>query len=300
MTMDQIMTFLGVYHAGSYQKAAEQLYLPQSTVSNRIKQLERELNKLLFIRSKTGIQLTEEGHAFLPYAQRAVTSLEEGRLAVDQLNREQSGKLTLSCNNSLAGSLLPHVLAKFRADYPDISLHVLGCPTRDQIKKINYNEIRLGISRYAVNIPTLTFTNIFQEDVRLIVSRNHPLAKRQAVTIEQITAENLISLELDTLYRNTLELTLGHLNFAHEIKYESNNLPLIKNWIKDGYGVFLSGELLFREELLRQEVAAVPIEQNPFPADKVFLVYKKGNLNNLEQLFMQHITQTMQTVLGTI
>jgi DNA-binding transcriptional LysR family regulator len=299
MTIDQIMTFLGVYHAGSYQKAAEQLYLPQSTVSNRIKQLERELDKMLFIRSKSGIQLTEEGHTFLPYAQRAVTSLEEGRQAVGQLDREQSGKLTLGCNNSLASSLLPHVLAKFRADYPDISIHVLGRPSRDQIRKINYNELRLGISRYAVNIPTLTFSNIYQEEVRLIVSKNHPLAGREAVTIQQITEETLIALEQDTLYRNTLELTLSHLNFIHEIKYESNNLPLLKHWIKEGTGVFLSGELLFREELLRQEVVSIPIKNNPFPIDKIFLVYKQENLNSLDQLFIQHVTRTMLSYPGS-
>ncbi|MEK3724742.1 LysR family transcriptional regulator [Paenibacillus sp. FSL H8-0034] len=296
MIMDQIITFLGVYHAGSYQKAAEQLYLPQSTVSTRIKQLERDLNKTLFIRSRTGIQLTEEGHTFLPYAQRAATSLEEGRLAVEQLNRQQSGKLTLGCNNSFACSLIPHLLAKFNADYPDVSIHVLGCPTREQIRKINYNELRLGISRYAVNIPSLTFVNIFQEEIRLIVSRNHPLAKRKVVTIEQITAEPFISYELDTLYRKNLEMTLGHLNVTHEIKYESNNLPLLKYWIKDGCGVFLSGELLFRQELLQQEVVAIPIEVNPFPTDKVFLVYKKDNLNSLDTLFMQHTTHTMQSM----
>ncbi|NHN34077.1 LysR family transcriptional regulator [Paenibacillus agricola] len=296
MNIDQIITFLGVYHAGSYQKAAEQMYLPQSTISNRIKMMELDLNKLLFIRNKTGIQLTEEGHTFLPYAQRVITTLEEGRQAVEQLHRVQSGKLTVGCNNSFTSALLPYVLANFKTDYPDVSIQVMGCSTREQIRKINYNELRLGVSRYALNIPSLTFINIFQEDVKLIVSKNHPLARRKLVTIEQITAEPFISYELDTLYRKTLEVTFGHLNVAHEIKYESNNLPLLKHWIKEGCGVFLSGGLLFREELLHKQVVSIPIESNPFPFDNVFLVYKKGNLNSLDQLFMQHITNTLQHI----
>jgi DNA-binding transcriptional LysR family regulator len=293
--MDQILTFLGVYHTGSFQKAADQLYLPQSTVSNRIKQLERELNKMLFIRSKAGIQLTDEGQTFLPYAQDAVNSIEEGRLAVNQLKRGLSGILTIGCNHSLASSFLPRILKEFGAHFPEVSIRVLGNTTRDQIRKMNNNELRLCISRYSLNVPMLTFDNIFQEDVQLIVSRHHPLAKQQFVTMEQIVEESFISYESDTLYRKTLELTLGHLNLSHKIKNESNNLPLIKHWIKEGFGVFLSGALLFREDLLRGEVAALPIENNPFPQDKVFLMSKNENLNNLEQLFAQHITRMMKS-----
>jgi DNA-binding transcriptional LysR family regulator len=294
MTIDQILTFIGVYHAKSFQKAAEQLYLPQSTVSNRIKQLERELNKMLFIRSKSGIQLTDEGQIFLPYAQNAVNSIEEGRLEVNQLRRGLSGILTLGCNHSFASSFLPRVLTEFRAHFPEVSIRVLGITTRDQIRKMNNNELRLCISRYSLNVPTLTFDNIFQEDVRLIVSRHHPLAKQRIVTMEQIVAESFISYESDTLYRKTLELTLDHLNLSYEIKNESNNLSLIKHWIKEGCGVFLSGALLFREDLLREEVAILPIKNNPFPTDKMFLMSKYENLNSLEQLFVQHITQMMK------
>jgi DNA-binding transcriptional LysR family regulator len=295
MTMDQILTFLGVYHTGSFQKAADQLYLPQSTVSNRIKQLERELNKLLFIRSKAGIQLTDEGQTFLPYAQNAINSIEEGRIAVNHLNRGPSGILTIGCNHSFASSFLPRILTEFRGHFPEVSIRVLGNTTRDQIRKMKNNELRLCISRYSLNVPTLTFDNIFQEDLRLIVSLHHPLAKQRFVTMEQIVAEPFISNESDTLHRKTLELTLSHLNLSHEIKNESNNLPLIKHWIKEGCGVFLSGAHLFREDLLRGEVAAVPIVNNPFPPDKVFLMYKNENLNSLELRFVQHITRMMQS-----
>jgi DNA-binding transcriptional LysR family regulator len=268
--------------------------LPQSTVSNRIKQLEHELNKLLFIRSKTGIQLTDEGQTFLPFAQNAVNSIEEGRIAVNQLKRGLSGILTIGCNHSLASSFLTRILKEFGNHFPEVSIRVLGNTTRDQIRKMNNNELRLCISRYSLNVPTLTFDNIFQEDVQLIVSQHHPLAKQQFVTMEQIVAEPFISYESDTLYRKTLELTLGHLNLSHQIKNESNNLPLIKHWIKEGCGVVLSGALLFHEELLRGEVAALPIENNPFPLDKVFIVSKNENLNSLEQLLVQLITRMMQ------
>jgi DNA-binding transcriptional LysR family regulator len=292
--MDQILTFLGVYHAGSYQKAAEQLYLPQSTISNRIKQLERELNKLLFIRSKTGIQLTDEGQIFLPYAQNAINSIEEGRLEVNQLKRGLSGTLTIACNNSFASSFLPRILKEFRAQFPEVSIRVLGNTTREQILKMNNNELRLCISQYSLNVPTLTFDNIFQQDLRLIVSQHHPLAKLRFVTMEQIVAEPFITYESDTLYRRTLELTLGHLNLSYEIKNESNNLQLIQHWVREGCGVFLSGALLFREDLLRGVVAALPIENNPFPRFNVFLMTKNENLNRLEKLFVQHITRMMQ------
>ncbi|MFC5650362.1 LysR family transcriptional regulator [Paenibacillus solisilvae] len=294
MTFEQITTFLAIYHLGSYKKAAEQLYLPQPTVSNRIKQLEQDLNKLLFVRSKTGIQLTEEGFAFLPFARRAVNSIEEGRRAIDQLGLGLTGKLSIGCNNSFAGTLLPWILKEFKDHYPEVSVCILGYSSREQIRKITDNEFRLSISRYALNVPTFTFKNIYQEDVHLIVSRNHPLAAYRFITMEEVAETPLITYHSDTLYRRMMELTFGNLNLRHEIKYESNNLSLIKHWIMEGDGAFLSGALIFRDELISREMAAIPIKCNPFPHENVFLMYKKGNLNSLDQLFIQHTTRLMQ------
>lgn len=72
MTIQQCKYLLKITEYGSFNEAAKQLFVAQSSLSFSIQTLERELNIKIFQRSSNGVQLTEEGKAFFPYAQQIV------------------------------------------------------------------------------------------------------------------------------------------------------------------------------------------------------------------------------------
>ena len=294
LNLDQISTFLAVYQLGSYMKAADYLYLPQPTVSNRIKQLETELGQPLFIRDKRGVTLTEEGRTFLPYAQKMVSSYEEGKEAVSRLKQGLQGKLTIGCNNSFAGSALPSVMESFIDRYPDVDIQILSYSSKDQIRRMKEREFQVGITRYTVNDPHLTFRQVHSEDVKLIVSPLHPFAKSSEIPIGDILNQKLILYQPDTLYRKMIDVSLSRYNLQYDLKYETNNMHLIKNMVIRNFGVFFSGPLFVQDELLRGDVAAIDIVDNPFPESNVFLMYRSEDLNSLDHLFMAHFQTHME------
>ncbi|TDF94861.1 LysR family transcriptional regulator [Paenibacillus piri] len=294
MTFDQILTFVTIYRSGSISKAAEKLFLPQPTVSHRIKQLERELGKPLLIRANGTVRLSEEGSAFLPFALNALTSLDQGREAVEHLKQGLTGKLSFGCNNSFAGTVLPPILESFVELYPNIALQVHCYSTQEQIKMIKSKHFQIGITRYTANEPGITFRLLYASPLYAVVSKEHPYAGRTSLSLRDVLKERLILYEADSMYRKKLDLTFNDLNMLYDPHYETNNLQLIKYWIKSTMGIFLSCPLYMQTEVASGEMAAIPIEQNPFPLNQIFLMYREEELNSLDYLFMRHFEKAME------
>ena len=293
MTFDQILTFVTIYRTGSISKAAEKLYLPQPTVSHRIKQLERELGKPLLIRVNGTVRLSQEGHAFLPFALSALTALDQGREAVEQLEHGLTGTLSLGCNNSFAGTMLPSILESFMAMHPGIALKVHCYSTEEQIKMLKSKHIQIGITRYTANDPSITFKLLYAHPAYAVISREHPYAERDELSLEEVLKERLILYEAESLHRKKIDMTFKDLNMLYDPHYETNNLQLIKFWIKSTMGIFLSCPLYMQPEIDSGEMVAIPIEHNPFPTNQIFLMYRDENLNSLDRLFMRHLEQYM-------
>ncbi len=292
MNIEQILTFLQVYHLGSFQEAANQMYLPQPTISHRITQLEKNLGKTLLIRGKGKIRLTEEGKAFLPYAREIIGALDEGREAVNRV-RTGSGKIAIGCINSFISTVLYNVLDTFTLNYPEVSLKIDTYASTKLVQLIKHRDIQLAITRYASNDSSLIYKTVYSEPMTLIVSSKHKLAKHNKVTLDNLLNEPLITYQKHTQYRTMLDNSINQYHKAYKPKYETNNLALIKHFIKENAGVHVSGKLYMKEELEKKELVSLEIEANPFPQSKVYIAYLEGD-HSLEHLFIDHFINYMK------
>ncbi|MEK3725340.1 LysR family transcriptional regulator [Paenibacillus sp. FSL H8-0034] len=298
MNLEQITTFLQVYQIGSFQETANQMYLPQPTISHRITQLEKELGKSLLIRGKGRVRLTEEGKAFLPYARHILGSLQEGRNAVASVEQGSAGKLTIGCNNSFASCVMPEVLDTFMVEYPKVALKVQCYASPTLVRFLKQREIQLAITRYTSNDRGIVYRSVYSEPTDLIVSPAHPFAKRKKVDIEEILKETFITYQKDTQYRDLLDTTLNQIQLNYITKIETNNLGLIKHFIKQNAGVHLSGSLYMRNELAKKELVQVKIERNPFSPSQVFIAHQKDETHSLDQLFTRHFESQINSHLN--
>jgi DNA-binding transcriptional LysR family regulator len=288
MNLEQITTFLTVYQHGSYKKAAEMLYLPQPTVSHRINQLEKELGKSLLMRGKGKVKLTEEGKAFLPYARQILGALNEGQEAVARVGEGATGKLSIGCNNSFAAYVLPDVMDSFIEDYPHVSFKVYTFASSELVRLMKNQHFQLGITTYTSNDSGLIYRPVLSEQTMLFVSPEHRLAKQKCVSLEEILKEPLLTYPKDTQYRKMIDVTLNQFNFRYQTKLETNNLQLIKHFIKRNAGVFLCGCSVMQTEMINKELVSLEIENNPFPLRQVFVAYRENELHSLDYLFIKH------------
>src|ERR671932_2476028 len=103
----QIECFLAVVRLGNLSRAAEEMYLTQPTLTARLKGLEEDLGDQLFVRTSRGMRLTEAGKEFVPYAERCLASLEEGKQRLKELRDAEGGRLALGTSPGVSTYALP-------------------------------------------------------------------------------------------------------------------------------------------------------------------------------------------------
>src|SRR5277367_3335477 len=121
MEVRQIQTFCVLAEELNFTRTAERVHTVQSNVTSQIKSLESELGSPLFDRMAKRVVLTEAGHRFRPYAERALAAMDQGFRAV-KFGTEPAGPLHIYSPESVLTYRLPEVLKLFRKRYPRVEL----------------------------------------------------------------------------------------------------------------------------------------------------------------------------------
>jgi DNA-binding transcriptional LysR family regulator len=291
MNEDNVRTFLTVYRLKSYIKAAEELFLPQPTVSYRIMKLENELGKQLLIRGKGEVRLTEEGRAFLPYAMNVVEAMDLGRGAMESLKEGMQGDLDIGIANTFCSYLLPDVIHSFIQKYPKTQITVRSHESLEVIEAVKNKNYQIGVTRFAIYDRQMTFRLIKSESLYAIVANGHPLVNEPSVSMEMLLKEPLILFPQGSQLRDTIDMCLNGSGYPYEIKYKTNNMELIKSLIINHNCISFFAPSYVLKELESKELIKLPITNNPFPARQSFIVYRKNELNSLDQIFIEHLLQ---------
>jgi DNA-binding transcriptional LysR family regulator len=187
MDIDRARTFLEIVHTGSFLKAAERLHVTQTTVSARIRTLEEELGRRLFIRNRNGARLTSAGAEFERFAQMFVQVWERARqqLAVPS---GKAGMITLAAELSLWNPLLVEWMAGIKAGEPQLAVRAhVGVP--DQLVE----ELRTGTLDVALLyspqlLPDFEVEPLIEERLVLVraIARSTPAGSHQGPPEEYV------------------------------------------------------------------------------------------------------------------
>lgn len=142
MEFRQLEAFATVAALKSFSLAADALYLSQSTVSTHIKNLEKELQKTLFIRTTKSLQLTPDGIIFLKYTKRIIETRDA---AIETLNAPVEQVIHLGASTIPSTYLLPRILSSFRQNHPSVVFHITQSDSSETLSKILDGSIELGV-----------------------------------------------------------------------------------------------------------------------------------------------------------
>ena len=118
MTLLQLLYFDTLARVLHYTRAAQELHISQPSLSYAINELEKELDVQLFVREKRHITLTPYGQRFLPYVQKALQSLDQGKTTLKEMKGEAEYVVRLGYFHSISSSLIPSMMESF---YQDLS-----------------------------------------------------------------------------------------------------------------------------------------------------------------------------------
>lgn len=148
MNLEQLIYFEAVCRQGAISKAANALFVSQSTVSTAIAHLEKELSLTLFKRSKNGVTLTEQGEAALGYIERALAELDGLRQYALGAQETMESTIRLAVAPSFSQCVLTGVLGRLLVSAPEIHLHIQEKLHRPIIEDVYEGRIDLGIVGY--------------------------------------------------------------------------------------------------------------------------------------------------------
>lgn len=203
MQLNQFRYLIAVDKFGSISRAAQELYISQSTISISLIRLEEELGAVLLNRSKRGVSLTAEGKTVLECAQAIEAALE--RLEKESLQSEQiSGHVQITGTSHFCMNVITDVILQLRQQHP--AIHVMAC--RDYIKDalnkvaqheydlafITFNapgaeEVRVDLRRHQ-----LEFHQIFSDKLSICTRADHPLQRQEQVCFEDVLAYERVTL----------------------------------------------------------------------------------------------------------
>jgi LysR family transcriptional regulator, hydrogen peroxide-inducible genes activator len=244
MTIQQLEYIIAVDKYRHFGQAAEACFVTQPTLSAQVSKLERELEVILFDRSKMPVIPTETGDMLIAQAKRVVMESKAIFEMVSKLKGDVGGALKLGIIPTLAPYLLPLFIKGFIEKYPNIRLRVQEMVTEDIIKRLKNDELDLGIVVTPIDESGIEEKPIFYEKFFAYLSKNHLLLKKERVTISDILGEDLWVLQQGHCFRDQVlslcdQSKFNRLNFH----YESGSLEGLKNLVNRYQGITLLPEL---------------------------------------------------------
>jgi len=258
MELKNLITFIHVAELGSFTKAAEQLGYSQSTVSFQIKQLEDELDCLLFERINHTITLTERGRDLISFAHQVRTLTEEFKENITE-QEEISGHIHIVTPDSVCEEMLYSHYIDFHKKHPAISIKFTTADTSVMFDMLDHNEadIIITLDNHSYNKDYI-IAKEEQLSMHFVASSNSKYAGKRKLKIKDIIHEPFVLTEYGQGYRRvfdkelakkSLEITpvleIGRTDIITSIVAESNMISFLPDFVSKP--LIESGRLCYLE-----------------------------------------------------
>ncbi len=274
MDIELARTFLEIVRGGSFMAASEQLHITQTTVTARVHNLEGLLGCRLFVRTRSGARLTENGEHFVPYANQLVQTWEASRrnLPLPEGRREL---VSIGCEVSLWNPLLTRWLARLAKDRPDLAVRV-EVGEQDKLQE----KLQLGLIFAALVHQPKYWTGVqveqlLEEKLILVRAASHP--------------EPYIFIDWGATFRQQHAAALPH--FARAGMQMSLG-PLALHYLLENGGSGYFRTRVVQRHLDSGELLRVP--ESPEFAYPVFLTYNSPCIQPVMQQVLQSVREVAQ------
>jgi LysR family transcriptional regulator, low CO2-responsive transcriptional regulator len=262
MNFKQLEVFLAVADSGSFSKGADATFITQSTVSQHISALEKELEIRLLDRTAKGALLTAAGETLLINARRVISEMRGIRMAISRLKGLEDVSLTAGASNIPGNYMIPEVLPVLQQRFPGLALTILMGDSRDIVRKIESEEVELGIVGSLLGDEALTFTPLGQDRIMLVVGRCHPWFSRTNAGLDELRSQSFIFREQGSGTGKTVSEALAAVGIdpgGLNVKVSLGSNEGIKHAVAGGAGISFVSELSVRRELAQGELREIVI-----------------------------------------
>lgn len=302
--LKQLRAFCHAARTGSVSAAADKIFLSQPTVSLQIQALEREFDTVLFERRGPKIRLTPEGQLLFQMAEPLVEGMDRLHDAFAiQCGRVDQGVLNIAAGESTILYILPEPVRTFVAQYPGIELKLHNVTGRDGLAMLRSDAADLAVGSMLEVPDDINYRPFVTYRPTLITPLDHPLAKLEQVTLEDIAPFGLILPPRHLSTWRMVDLVFKQRNLAYRVTLEAGGWEVIKKYVALGQGISIVTDVCLTGD---ERLARMPLDQY-FPKRSYGIVQRRGKFLSpqtkcfvkiLDKAFADHVVEPQQRTVG--
>ena len=249
MELRHLKYFVKIAETLNFSEAAKSLFITQSTLSQQIRQLEQEVNAQLFERNNHNVRLTEAGEELLPYARQTLKASQACLDRIQDLQQMLTGTLNIGVTFSFS-PILTEALFAFIKFYPKVKLNIFYKPMAELMKMLEQDEVDFALTfRPAELNKEIESHFLFDNHLAVIVREDHPLAKKESVSIAELEYYDLVLPAKGLQARNAFDIMCEGCNHNLKVRLELNDVNIQLKLVKQsGMITILSETTIYNEE----------------------------------------------------
>lgn len=289
INLNQLRAFYQTAKCKNVSLAAEQLFVSQPAVTAQIKLFEDSCGLKLFKKKGRSLHLTDEGRMLYNYARKLFEYEKKIEDAVGQMKELKKGSLRLGSARTYARYFMPFLLTGFRNTYPQIKIHFDEGSSREMINSLIDLKNEVVIIAKVDDHPNITFIPFSREELVLLLSPNHRLAKKGSIEFKQIAAEPIIMKDPGSGTRKLIDELFAQNDCTPNILMETGDAEIIKLLVQHGEGISFLAKEAVAVELQEKKLAAVSIPKHPVFLDVSIAYLKDQPLSPSAQAFLKSL-----------
>ena len=292
MTLQQLRYIVAVAETGTITEAADKLFISQPSLTNAIRELEKEMKILIFHRTKKGIRLSKEGEDFLGYARQV---LEQAAILEDKYKGRDGGKKQFCVSTqhySFAVNAFVDLIKEYGQDEYDFSLRETQtyeiiedvAHMKSEIGILFLNDFNEAVLSKILKSHDLKFHLLFVATPHVFISQNHPFADRSILTNEQLAPYPYLSFEQgehNSFYFSEEIFSVSERKKQIRVRDRSTLFNLLIGL--NGYTV-CSG--VIDEQLNGKDIIAVPLAEESHMRIG-YITHQKGSISRLGTTYLE-------------
>ena len=244
MDIRKLTHFVAVAELGHFTRAAESLHLSQSGLSASIRALENDLGCVLFERTTRSVLLTAAGHVLHRHALKVLQEIADAQRTLRSVTDCGAGTFALGIVQTLTVVDVPSVLAEFHQRYPRVEVTLTEAPSSDLLAAVASG--RLDLAYVALGStelpPEFVVSRKYAERLVLVVSDDHPLARRSAVDITELPEYTFVDFQAGLGLETVVAELFMDAGIDRNVAFRTSEMDLALALVSHGLGVAIVPE----------------------------------------------------------
>ncbi|WP_420489912.1 LysR family transcriptional regulator [Neobacillus drentensis] len=237
MELRQLRLFIEVAKHKSITKAAENMHISQPALSKSLMALEDELGMKLIIRTNKTSDLTDAGKVVLEYALRMTVLVDEMKTTLIDMTNLSRGQINIGLPPFIGSLFFPRVMAKFHHAFPNIELNITEYGGARVVKSVEEGEFELGVAVLPIDEQQFSVYPIVEEEMRLVVYKDHHLSDRVEVELKELREEEFIFYHEEFALNQIMRNHFIAVGFEPKILFKSSQWDLMTEMVAANLGI---------------------------------------------------------------